>query len=144
MRRSLQLSLRFCSKPRGSRQITVSPLSFRNECGEHDGIAETHPSQSFKPKMMSFNSLYSMSFCKPTISVHDKSNMLWYGTLSQGTEEQLSYSVDYEFDRGRSDEPFSEMREMHGRRHFGGLYVTERRIKLGDAVKVLHTVQKAV
>lgn len=69
--------------------------------------------------MMSFNSLYTMTFGKPTISVHDKGNMLWYGPLPQGTEEQLSYSVDDEFDGGRSDEPFSEMREMHGRRHFG-------------------------
>jgi hypothetical protein len=65
--------------------------------------------------MVPFNSLYSMTFRKSAISIHDKGNMLWYGTLPQGTEEQLSYSVDYEFDRGRSDEPFSEVREMHGR-----------------------------
>jgi hypothetical protein len=67
-----------------------------------------------------------MTLCEPTISVHDKGNMLWYGALPEGTEEQLSDSVDYEFDRGRSDEPFSEMREMHGRRHFDGLYVDAR------------------
>lgn len=71
--------------------------------------------------MMSFNSLYSVTLRKPTIPVHDKRNMLWYGTLPQRTEEQLSYSVDDEFDGGRSDEPFPEMREVHRRRrHFGG------------------------
>lgn len=77
--------------------------------------------------MMSFNSLYTMALRKSTISVHDKRNMLWYGTLPQGTEEQLSYSVDDEFDGGRSDEPFPEMREVHGRRHFGGfIYICRR------------------
>jgi hypothetical protein len=74
-----------------------------------DGGGCAYSDEGFGPVMVALDGLHLMAAGKPAIPVHLKSDVLWYGALAESAQEELSKLLQRPFDRGRADDPFSNL-----------------------------------